>query len=156
MTVPVIVQVIANADIETARALFREYSEGIGIDLCFQGFAGELAALPGDYAPPRGRLLVARCGADVAGCIAMRPLEPGVCEMKRLYVRARHRGGGVGRTLAECVIREARSIGYSRMRLDTLPTMTEALGLYRALGFQPIAPYRPNPIPGAFFLELAL
>lgn len=153
---PVIAHAIVNADVETARTLFREYSLGLGIDLCFQGFDSELAALPGDYAPPRGRLLIARSGAYVAGCIALRPLEPSVCEMKRLYVRRQHRGSGVGRRLAESVIREARAIGYTRMRLDTLPTMTEALRLYEALGFRPIPPYRPNPVEGAVFLELAL
>ena len=153
---PLIAHALGAADVETARALFREYADGLGIDLCFQGFEGELATLPGDYAPPRGRLLIARRAGEMAGCVALRPLGPGVCEMKRLYVRASHRGAGIGGRLVECVIREARAIGYARMRLDTLPSMTEALGLYRALGFVPIAPYRENPVPGAVFLELAL
>ena len=153
---PLIAHAIVTADVETARILFREYAQSLGIDLGFQGFEGELAALPGDYAPPRGRLLIARWGGEVAGCVALRPLEPGCCEMKRLYARSQHRGAGVGRRLAEFVIREARTIGYTRMRLDTLPVMTEALRLYESLGFRPIPPYRPNPIEGAIFLELVL
>jgi ribosomal protein S18 acetylase RimI-like enzyme len=151
-----IAHAIVNADVETARTLFREYSQGLGIDLCFQGFDSELSALPGEYAPPRGRLLIARYGGEVAGCVALRPFESGICEMKRLYVRRPHRGVGAGRRLAEFVIREARTIGYTCMRLDTLAGMTEALRLYDALGFRPIPPYRPNPIEGAIFLELML
>jgi putative acetyltransferase len=155
-TVPLIAHAIVTADVETARTLFREYAQGLDIDLCFQGFDRELAALPGDYAPPKGRLLIARIGGDVAGCIALRPFAPGVCEMKRLYVRPAHRRTGAGRRLAEFLIREARAVGYSRMRLDTLPVMTEALRLYESLGFRAIPPYRPNPVEGAVFLELDL
>jgi putative acetyltransferase len=147
---------VAPADVETARELFREYAEGLGVDLCFQGFERELAELPGDYAAPAGRLLLARVDGIVAGCIALRPLEPPVCEMKRLYIRPAFRGRGLGRVLAEAVIREARDIGYRAMRLDTLPSMTEAIALYGRLGFRPIAPYRPNPIEGAVYLEIAL
>ena len=148
---------IGAVDVATARALFLEYAAGLGIDLCFQGFDRELAALPGDYAPPHGRLLLARTAdGAVAGCVALRPLEPGVCEMKRLFVRPEHRGSGAGRALAEAVAAEARAIGYQRMRLDTLPVMAGAISLYRSLGFREIGPYRHNPVPGALFFECDL
>lgn len=151
-----IVPAIAADDVETARTLFRAYEKGLGVDLCFQGFERELAELPGDYAAPRGRLLLARVDGQVAGCVALRPLEAGVCEMKRLFARPELRGRGIGRALAEAIIAEARAIGYRRMRLDTLPSMKEAIAMYRTLGFREIAPYRPNPIEGTLYLELAL
>lgn len=143
-------------DLPQVRALLREYEVELGIDLCFQGFDAELANLPGDYAPPRGALLVAEVDGAIAGCVALRPLDRDACEMKRLYARPAFRGRRVGRALAEAIIAEARRIGYARMRLDTLPVMTEAQGLYARLGFSEIAPYRDNPVPGARYLELAL
>jgi ribosomal protein S18 acetylase RimI-like enzyme len=143
-------------ELAATRQLFEEYAASLGISLCFQGFDEELAGLPGAYAPPGGRLLLASRGKESAGCVAFRPLEPGICEMKRLYVRPAFRTGGVGRLLAERVIHEAATAGYHRMRLDSLPTMEAALQLYRRLGFREIAPYTTNPVEGAVFLELQL
>jgi len=143
-------------DIAEARRLFREYEASLDVDLRYQGFERELAELPGAYAPPRGRLLLAVDDSAPAGCVALRPLGDDVCEMKRLYVRPAARGKRVGRLLAEAVIGEARSVGYSRMRLDTLPSMKDAQALYRALGFAVIAPYYASPVAGTRFMELAL
>jgi GNAT superfamily N-acetyltransferase len=138
------------------RQLFQEYAAALPVDLGFQGFSRELDQLPGDYAPPAGRLLLGMDGSRPAGCVALRPLEPGVCEMKRLYVRPDARGAGWGRRLTERVVAEAKAVGYARMRLDTLAGMAEAQGLYLAMGFRPITPYRHNPVPGTVFLELDL
>ncbi len=144
------------ADIEQARALFLEYAAWLKVDLCFHGFDAELAALPGAYAPPQGRLLLAHAGGDAAGCIALRPLEPGAGEVKRLYVRPAYRGRGIARALAEEVVAAARTIGYVRLRLDTLAFMHEAAALYRALGFVETAPYYDNPLRGTIYMELRL
>ncbi len=145
------------AQIVQVRELFLEYAESLGFSLCFQNFDRELAGLPGDYAPPDGRLLVAEYRSQLAGCVALHKLEAGICEMKRLYLRPQLRGRGVGRALAESVIAEARTIGYRKMRLDTVaPVMPNAVAMYRRLGFVEIEPYRPNPIDGALYMELTL
>ena len=138
------------------RALFREYQQGLAIDLCFQDFETEVATLPGKYAPPAGRLLLAWDGEGAVGCAALRPLGAGSCEMKRLYVRPSARGQQLGRRLAQRLCDEARAVGYRCICLDTLPSMAAALALYGALGFRPIAPYVFNPIEGAIFLGRAL
>ena len=140
------------SDVDEARALFREYAASLPFALDFQGFDRELAEFPGDYAPPRGALLLARG----AGCVGLRPLDATTCELKRLYVRPPARGTGLGRRLAEAIIAEGRRLGYQRMRLYTVPGMSAALSLYAELGFREIPPYRANPIPGAVFLELEL
>jgi putative acetyltransferase len=140
-----------------ARELFLEYAQSLGFSLCFQNFDRELAGLPGDYAPPGGRLLLAEWEGQLAGCVALHALDPGICEMKRLYLRSQFRGKGLGRLLADHVIAEARQIGYETMRLDTIePVMKDAVAMYRRLGFKEIAPYRANPIAGALYMELRL
>lgn len=144
-------------DLPVVRALLEEYAASLGFDLSFQDFDRELAGLPGYYAPPSGAILVAEQGGAPAGIVALRALTPpAVCEMKRLYVRPAARGHGLGRRLAEAIVAEALARGYERMRLDTVPAMGEAIGLYRSLGFRTIEPYRLNPVPGALFFERAL
>ncbi|HSS52822.1 MAG TPA: GNAT family N-acetyltransferase [Thermoanaerobaculia bacterium] len=142
--------------IAEARQLFVEYADSLGFDLGFQDFGEELAGLPGDYAAPEGRLLLAIHDGRTAGCVALRDLGEGICEMKRLYVRPGFRGLRVGHALVLAVIAEAREFGYGRMRLDTVPAMERARALYASLGFREIPPYRFNPIPGTAFLELDL
>jgi putative acetyltransferase len=144
-------------DIAHVRRLFRAYAQWLEADLCFQDFERELNELPGCYAPPAGRLLIARVAGEVVGCVGLRPLEPGVCEMKRLWVEPGFAGQGVGRALAEAIIAAARQIGYRRMRLDTLPArMPAAQHLYATLGFREIPPYYHNPLAGVVMLELEL
>ncbi|MCU1282092.1 MAG: GCN5-related N-acetyltransferase [bacterium] len=148
-------------EIEHARLLFLEYAGWIGVSLDFQKFDDEVATLPGDYAPPRGRLLLAEWDGGLAGCVALHPCDGAdggvVCEMKRLFVRDGQRGRGIGRGLAVWAIDEARAIGYRAMRLDTMSArMPSAVELYRSLGFVEIAPYRYNPMPDTLYFELAL
>ena len=145
------------SQIAQARELFLEYAQSLGFSLCFQNFDQELADLPGDYAPPSGRLLLAEFDSQLAGCVALHKLDSAICEMKRLYLRPQFRGKGLGRLLAEKIIGEARQIGYERMRLDTVePVMKDAVAMYRRFGFKDIAPYCPNPNPGVLYLELQL
>jgi ribosomal protein S18 acetylase RimI-like enzyme len=152
VTEPALVAVRESSDVEEVRTLVREYAASLPFALDFQDFDRELNELPGDYAPPKGALLLARG----AGCVALRPIDGTTCEMKRLYVRPSARGTGLGRRLAEAAITEARTLGYKRIRLDTVPGMDSAQSLYERLGFEDIAPYRSNPIAGARFLELQL
>lgn len=145
-------------EIAGAADLFREYADWLAIDLSFQGFAEELATLPGKYAPPVGELMLAFAAeSEVLGCVAVRPLEGRtVCEMKRLYVRPAARGLGLGRALVAAIIHSAQQLGYAEMRLDTLPKMVEAFALYRRFGFTEIAPYYHNPVPGTRYLGLKI
>lgn len=150
-------QAQAPTQIAQVRELFLEYAKSLNFSLCFQSFDQELASLPGDYAPPDGCLLLAEYHGSLAGCVALHRLDAETCEMKRLYLRSAFRGKGLGRALAETVIARARELGYKRMRLDTVePVMQDAVRLYRGLGFTETAPYRPNPIAGALYMELPL
>ena len=151
-----ILEIKTKEDLPEVRNLFEEYAGSLGIDLDFQGFAEELADLPGQYAPPEGCLLLALWKGQVAGCVALRQFSPGICEMKRLYTQPQFRGLSIGKALCEEVIVRARRLGYKRMRLDTLPSMEQAKGLYLSLGFREIEPYRFNPVEGASFMELTL
>jgi putative acetyltransferase len=152
-----LIQATTPEEIALGRQLFEEYASWLEISLCFQNFDQELAGLPGDYAPPNGRLLLAIDDDQLAGCIALRSLPDRACEMKRLYVRPAFRGRGLGQKLVATLVEEAKEIGYERMRLDTLPgKMDQALAMYRRFGFREIAPYYENPVVGATFMELSL
>ena len=151
-----IIEVCAPDRLPAVHELFIEYAKAIAVDLCFQDFDRELVELPGRYVPPAGSLLLALDGTNAAGCVALRKIGDGICEMKRLYVRPAFRGQGLGRALAGEIIAAAKQIGYERMRLDTLSSMKEAIALYQSLGFRRIAPYYDNPSRGAVFLELDL
>ncbi|HQQ77711.1 MAG TPA: GNAT family N-acetyltransferase [Thermoanaerobaculia bacterium] len=156
-TVPTLIRKADGAaDVATARALFEEYQQSLGFSLCFQNFDAELAGLPGAYAPPEGRLLLAFAGDEPAGCIALRKIGEEICEMKRLWVRPAFRGSGLGRRLAESLMAEARAAGYRAVRLDTLPSMAAAQALYLSLGFLDIPPYNDHPIEGTRFMEAIL
>lgn len=151
-----IVRVAGGPRLAIIRRLFREYQHDLGVDLCFQSFEEELATLPGRYGPPSGAILLAHHRCRAAGCVALRDLGKGVCEMKRMFVRPRFRGRGLGRALAEAIVAEGRRLGYRTMKLDTVPKLEAALGIYRELGFRPTAPYCHNPLKGAIFLALPL
>ena len=142
--------------IDEVRRLFREYERFLGVDLCFQSFEEELAGLPGQYGPPDGVLLMVMDSRQSAGCVALRKVEDGICEMKRLYLRPKYRGRGLGRRLAERIVSEAAALGYKVMRLDTLDKLKEAMGLYEVMGFRRREPYYGNPLPGVVYWELDL
>ena len=148
------------AEMDATRSILREYAAALGVDLCFQGFEAELAALPGAYVSPRGALLTARSNGVLAGCCALRPLDsvdyPNACEMKRLYVRPQFRGLGIGRLLADAIMDCARQAGYACVLLDTLSDMETARALYQGLGFEEIPPYYHNPISGSHYLKAKL
>jgi putative acetyltransferase len=151
------VQVQSDSQIEQVRELFLEYARSLGFSLCFQNFDQELANLPGDYSPPYGKLLLAEFEGELAGCVALHKLENEICEMKRLYLRPQFRGKGLGRALATRIIAEARDLGYSRLRLDTVESaMQDAVAMYLKLGFRKIDPYCENPMPSALYMELVL
>ncbi len=153
----VVSQAQSAGEIEQIRELFLEYEKALGVSLCFQGFDKELASLPGCYAPPSGRLLLASYEGQLAGCVALHQLEPEIGEMKRLYLRPSVRGKGLGRTMIDVIVNEARAIGYRRLRLDTIePLMRDAVALYRRMGFREIPPYCANPFEGALYMELNL
>ena len=150
------VQALSREHLAHIRVLFTEYVDSLGFQLDFQDYEKEFDELPGEYAPPDGRLILALEGHTAVGCIALRKLDRKICEMKRMYVRPEYRGKGIGKKLAEIIIGEARRIGYMTMRLDTIATMKEAIALYRSLGFRDTHPYRYNPVKGATFMELNL
>jgi GNAT superfamily N-acetyltransferase len=152
----VIAQVQSAEDLEAVRRLFEEYWAGFGFTPCFQNFAGELAALPGEYAPPRGALVLAKVDSRVAGCAALRPFDAARCEAKRLYVRPGFRGQGIGLALLEWVVARAREAGYREIVGDTMPVMERALAMYDQFGFERCEPYAENPTPGAIYLRLNL
>lgn len=153
---PTITPVTAD-QLPLVRELFREYARSLDFDLCFQSFDQELAGLPGDYAPPRGALLLAFHDGVAVGCVALRPLSADICEMKRLYVRPTARGLKLGYALTTAIIEAARAADYRKIRLDTIgSSMQKAVALYHSLGFVEIPPYRANPVPGALYLELTL
>lgn len=150
------ISVKSDKDLIIVRDLFKEYASSLGFDLCFQNFDKEIAELPGEYVPPDGRLIIAKYKSEIVGCVALKKLSNSVCEMKRLYIKPEYRGKGIGRALVNFIINEAHEIGYTFMRLDTVPAMNQAISLYRSIGFYEIEPYRYNPIPGAMYLELNL
>ncbi len=152
-----ITEAVSADDIGHIRRLFRIYADWLNVDLCFQDFDAELAGLPGNYAPPQGRLLLARVGDKVAGCVGLRPLEDGICEMKRLWVEPGFEGRGIGRRLAEAIVDAGRELGYQAMRLDTMPKRLKAAGhIYETLGFKAIPDYYHNPLDGVVMFELKL
>jgi putative acetyltransferase len=142
--------------LQQVKVLFRAYAASLNFSLCFQGFDEELASLPGKYAPPVGELLLAMLDTQSLGCVALRDLGEGICEMKRLYVDPAHRGAGLGEKLVSEIINSGRALGYKTMRLDTIASMHPAIRLYRRAGFREIAPYTHNPLPGAAYFELSL
>lgn len=155
---PDLVEATSQSQLDVTRALFLEYAKSLAFSLCFQSFDQELASLPGQYAAPQGRLLLAYVGGESAGCGALRPLDMtnGICEIKRIYVRPQFRGSGLGRKLTLALIEAAHGIGYRGMRLETVPDrMREAVALYRTLGFREIQPYEATPKPGTLYMELA-
>jgi putative acetyltransferase len=149
-------QATSPTDIAAARTLFQEYADDLGVDLCFQGFAEELAQLPGAYAPPQGRLLIIWVDDLAAGCVALRPFTDSICEMKRLFVPPAFRGRGIGKQLVDAIIHEAKQIGYTTMCLDTLPTLTAATHLYEFTGFIRCKPYYETPLAETIFMERPL
>jgi len=151
-----IIHAVTPEEISAVRGLMREYGASVGVDLSYQNFEEELRGLPGDFAPPRGTLLLGIAGKEAAGCVAIRPLAENFCEMKRLYARPAWRSTGLGKRLVEAALEDARRAGHRFVRLDTLPTMIAARKLYAALGFLPIAPYYQSPVAGTAFLQLDL